>query len=112
LVVIICKNSSKSIVPLPSLSISAIIFLISYYQSNSWFWSQENLLGNINILNDQIKLKFILQKHASFLEGPKGHDRKKEIGIKFHILDQLIPCLLLFEFTFKGHAHFIQKPEL
>ncbi len=39
-----------------------ILINISYHffdfllpKSNSWFWSQENLLGNINILNDQIK---------------------------------------------------------
>jgi hypothetical protein len=44
-----------------------------------------------------------------FWKDQKGHDRKKEIGIKFHILDQLIPCLLLFEFTFKKAMHILPK---
>jgi hypothetical protein len=55
---------------------------------------------------------FFYKSMQVFWKDKKRHDRKKEIGIKFQILDQIIPCLLLFEFTFKGHAHFTQKPEL
>ncbi len=82
LVVIICKNSSKSIVPLPSLSISAIIFLISYYQSNSWFWSQENLLGNIIYSMTKLNKILFYKSMQVFWKDQKGHDRKKEIRYK------------------------------